>query len=513
MIKTNSLSIFIISHYSYFTTSDFTLAGIILHEVEEAITKAEWTTDANGVEYFVTENSIGCDGKNGDKPGTFLMIHTGGGKLQGRVSSKVYAIMLAICKWNASKKPVGNAFVNIKDVDPDKSLFFSEVYQRFFEKNIWTYNDCKANEYLLKLGNAVFKFIDITSNITKSYCYYPSDKFKNSLRKGIIGMQTTEDKLEIAPHYEASKKNFKTGVTFCSECGETSCVLNRAMCIIIAETTDLIQEIRDVPEERKIKFTLTDFFRRDELEHFIHNFTIPCEHISEANTKIEWMELDTSWPRKLKNGINLDVPALRWDIKKATTYRDGIWNGIYQKWMFEIIASDESRIPDDFLSLISHVNVNVEDSIFVMDSMVETLVEFSEGESTMEVPFDDPDVDPKWNKWAETKLDDANWRDEAKSALKKLIEGTNEFNQMFKGKIQERQVDHHWYTLLRKIEEAERTAGPRELGNFGAYEGYAEVGSRDVRLANAEKLERLVKKEALQEIVQQDTCPGLRIKY
>ena len=54
---------------------------------------AIWQVDADGNEFFITENSIGCDGAHGTKRGSFLMIHTGGGKLQGRVASKIYALL------------------------------------------------------------------------------------------------------------------------------------------------------------------------------------------------------------------------------------------------------------------------------------------------------------------------------------------------------------------------------------------------------------------------------------
>ena len=500
----------VFSHYSYFTTSDFTLVGIILHEIEEAITTAIWQTDTDGNEFFITENSIGCDGTHGTEFGSFLMIHTGGGKLQGRVASKIYALLLAVMKWNTNKKPVGNAFVNIRDADPVKTHFFAEVYQKFFERNIWTYGDCIANDYLLKLGNAVFKFIDTISNISKSYCYFPSERFKRSLERGIAGIQTTEDKLEIAPHYEAAKRNFKTGITFCSECGDTECALNRAMCIIVAESTDFIQEIRDVPDNMKVKFTLLDFFRRDELEHFIHNFTVPAEHSISENVKLEWMELESRWPRKLKEGVNLNLAALRWDIKKATTYRDGVWNGNYQKWMFEDIVDKAGQIPENFSSLISHVNTNTEDSIFEAGSQIGTLADFSEGEIKLDTPFDDPNVEPKWNEWAETKLSDPSWRKEAKSALEKLIEGTKEFNEMFKGKIQERKAEYHWYSLLQKIETAEKADREVVERNFGAYEGPNDNLNRDIRLANVQTERNPCNTESLS--VSYDDMPGKRIK-
>ena len=481
----------------------------MLHEVDEVMKTAEWKVSADGIEFFITENSIGCDGTHGTKLGAFLMVHTGGGKLQGRVASKIYALMLAILNWDAKKRPVGNAFINIRDVNPNKAKFFSEVYQRYFEKNIWVYDGCKANDYLLKLGDAVFKFIDKISNISKSYCYYPTDKFKRSLSRGIVGIQTTEDKLEISPHYEASKNNFKTGVTFCSECGDTACVLNRAMCIIIAETADLIQEIRDVPEDRKVKFTLLDFFRRDELEHFVHNFTIPDVKEKIETVKLEWMELETNWPRRLKNGVNLDLAALRWDIKKATTYRDGVWNGLYKKWMFEEITDKSTQLPENFSSLISHINTNIDDSIFVMDSRVSSRASFSEGESITETPYDDPTVVPKWNKWAETKLNDVEWRNEAKSALQKLIEGTNEFNEMFKGKVQERKADYHWYSLLQKIEAAEAADNEAVGRNHGVYDGFDGAGNRDIRLVRAEQQNVNITQEA--DTQSADECPGNRI--
>ena len=392
--------------------------GVLLHEIRDVVENGEWLFTNDGEEYFLTSDAMGCNKNDGSKPGTCIIIHTGGGKLQGRVSAKVYAVMLAVLNPSAEKRPVHNAAIDVKMAIREKAIFFGLVYQHYFEKAVWAMHGVVANDYLLKLGRAVYKFLDIVSNTNKSYCYIPSDRLRRSMKKGILGIQTEMDKLELAPHYEEAKKKFKNGITFCSECSDTDCVLNRAMCVNIAETANLISEIRSVEEENMVKFTLLDFFEQSELEYFVHTFT-QAQGSQNGATKLGWMEQQAEWPRRLIPQMKLDR-ILRWDIHTAEKYRDDVWNEVYQEWMFSIIADGENRIPENFEQKLKMVTLNIDDTIFEMDAPTLHDVAIDEGEPEIDLPFDDAFfVDPKWEKWAERKIKDEEWRKEAKAAFTK----------------------------------------------------------------------------------------------
>ena len=83
-------------------------------------------------------------------------------------------------------------------------------------------------------------------------------------------------------------------------------------------------------------------------------------------------------------------------------------------------------------------------------------VDFTEGEKAIETPYEDiADIDPKWEKWAERKLKDAEWRNEATVAYKRLIEATKNFNRAFQGQVRPREMEPHWESVLQKIEAIE----------------------------------------------------------
>ena len=72
------------------------------------------------------------------------------------------------------------------------------------------------------------------------------------------------------------------------------------------------------------------------------------------------------------------------------------------------------------------------------------------------MPFEDiADIDPKWEKWAERKLKDPSWRNEASMAYKRLVEATKNFNRAFEGKAEPREMEPHWISILQRIEAIE----------------------------------------------------------
>ena len=83
--------------------------------------------------------------------------------------------------------------------------------------------------------------------------------------------------------------------------------------------------------------------------------------------------------------------------------------------------------------------------------------ELTEGESVNETPYEDiANIDPKWERWADQKLRDPGWRNEASMAFKRLIEATKNFNKTFEGRARPREIEPHWTDILCKIEAIEK---------------------------------------------------------
>ena len=260
------------NRHAYFTCADFTFVGILLYEVEKGTFSAKWFTDRQGNEYYLTEDVMGASKDYSDRPGTCIRALTGGAKLQGRVSSKVYVTSFVVMDPSTPKKASYMMIFDIKKVHKDKVKLFANVYNKYFEKIIWSKTG-KANNYLKELGESVFKVIDVVSNVMNSYCYNPTEGLVASLKRGLDPFYVTDDRLEISPHYEASKSKAKFGYSFCTECSEPSCALNKAMCIVFQTVAEMIEKFSQFEASKRIKLSMLDFFREDEIEHFLTKFT------------------------------------------------------------------------------------------------------------------------------------------------------------------------------------------------------------------------------------------------
>ena len=410
--------------------------GILLYEIENASFNARWFKNENGTEYFVTDDVLGASSDTDYKIGTCIRALTGGGRLQGRISSKAYAILVAVMMPLSIKRAHYMVLFDIKNVIKHKVKFFATIYNKYFEKVIWS-REGKANGYLTELGEAVLKFLDVVSNTMKPYCYNPPIEHKESLRRGSTGIYRADDKMEIASHYESSKRNTKAGYSFCSICSEPSCLLNKAMCIIFATTAELIQKANSFDEKRKIKLTLMDFFTTDEVEHFLRNFTVQGYPVSNEVTPL-WLQTKYTWPRKMTEHIDLREASIRYDIKGKDIYRQDVWNGRYSGKMFEIIPENQERFPPDFDELLDSAFGAVDDSIIEIE-MNETVAPSLSEEKIVSKSSSDTDgevlLDSKWDKWSEKNIRDPTWRRDAKEFYSRLIESTKQFNDRYKGML------------------------------------------------------------------------------
>ena len=376
---------------------------------------------------------MGASESADNKPGSCIRVLTGGGRLQGRISSKAYAIKFLVEIPTSVKRAHYMVIFDILKVVKPKVRLFSNVYTKYFEKTIWS-KEGKTNQYLAILGESVLKLLDIVANALKPYCYNPPYEHKQNLRIGVTGIYKEDDKLEIAPHYESSKKNAKCGYSFCTECSETTCKLNKAMCVVFASTAEFIMTLNSMEEGKKVKFTMTDFFTDDEIKHCLKKFTVQAYPVS--NNSVNWISNDLTWPRKMSREINLREAAIRYDIKRKDVYRQDVWDGLYTPEMFEKMDASIERFPPNFDDLLeSTFGVN-DESVFTirLDSNESITPEFSNGENVSEMPFDDGrPIDPKWEKWADRKYRDPSWRRDAKEFYTRLIRVTKEYNLQNKG--------------------------------------------------------------------------------
>ena len=96
---------------------------------------------------------------------------------------------------------------------------FHTVFNNYFEKVVWSRKDA-SNLFLKKIGEAVYKYFDIIANVSKMYCYRPTQAHKDDMARGLVGLHGYQERPELNAHYNKAKDSFSTAVSFCSECSE-----------------------------------------------------------------------------------------------------------------------------------------------------------------------------------------------------------------------------------------------------------------------------------------------------
>ena len=363
----------------------------------------------------------------------------------------------------------------------------------------------KANEYLKKLGKAVIKYVDGLSNLTKSYCYVPSERTKHELRGSQMGAALKAEKIEISEHYEETKENFTTGITFCSVCCSYQCPMNRNMILMIAETAGLllgtvfthyitnhVEQILlktsdklfiacdDFPEEEKVRLTMLDFFKKTELEYFIEKFTVDKWPNMNKRSRLSWStnnEAFYNWPRLITQEMNFSRAVMRWDFEERVAFRQNGWNGTLERLMFEEINENVKRMPDNFEERLDAEEPDV--SIFVVDSS-ERMNFQAENSLYCEAPFDDDEEEVKFGRHAERKYHCAIWRAEAKKYFTRRVNDADAYSRIFRGQGPKYVSELYWRTILRKIREIEAEIERNgRVHDFGIYTYSDTDGSDD----------------------------------
>ena len=238
-------------------------------------------------------------------------------------------------------------------------------------------------------------------------------------------------------------KPIKSGYSFCSICSDASCTLNKAMCIIVATTAELIEKTSKMGENKNVKLSMLDFFTKDEIEHFLQNFTTQGYPVSYGAKSPDWVKANVNWPRKMTGQINLKKASIRYDVKGKDIYREDVWDGFYTEKMFEVIPDDEQRFPDNFDELLDSAFGAVDESIISIDLNETILPTFSHEQNASNASTTSADSDEsntithKWDRWSEKNLRDATWRREAKDFYTRLIQTTKKINKRNKGNLRE----------------------------------------------------------------------------
>ena len=116
------------------------------------------------------------------------------------------------------------------------------------------------------------------------YCYHPNDRVKREMADGILNthpdMVLECERPELNPHYEATKRNFRNTITFCSMCSSGSCACNRYIAHVFATCAEMIYKLTsNLPFGEKVYLTMHNFFSKKEIEYFLDKFTKETNHI------------------------------------------------------------------------------------------------------------------------------------------------------------------------------------------------------------------------------------------
>ena len=268
---------------------------------------------------------------------------------------------------------------------------------------------------------------------------------------------------------------------------------------MFAAVGEFLKTLDSVPGGIEIKFTMLDYFREDEILHFLNHYTEPSYPLFEKDASLEWTDQKFSWPRRMVFRVRTTNVVRRWDVVNRSNYREDAWNGYYEKWMFQKVGKDVQRLPNNFEELVSKADEN---DASVMERSWDNEAGFSESVSMeVEKPFEEGKL-VNWIYWIgteywskkEPKLEDASWRAEAKAEMTKRIEEVNAWNRICessdaKAGMEPKVVEPAWLYIVKKInlveEEIERNG---KVTDTGLYE-WSEDESEDEKDGSVDETE------------------------
>ena len=180
--------------------------------MEDIVKNGLWITPAQGIEFVGAEDVFGVAGtsrNDSQRSGPCLLVTTGTTKLQGRVASKIYGLLHLTTKVGTCKNTEEMIAIDMREIDHSKFEFFAETLKKYFSDFIWSEKD-KRNNYAKKVTNAVYRLADSIIGVSKFYCYNPTSYNREEMKRGIRGVPS-EERPEVSPHYEETKRAFKNG--------------------------------------------------------------------------------------------------------------------------------------------------------------------------------------------------------------------------------------------------------------------------------------------------------------
>ena len=182
------------------------------------------------------------------------------------------------------------------------------------------------------------------------------------------------ERVELSEHYLQSKDSFVTGVSFCSECNNPKCLVNKSMCLQILQTFDLVETLAGLDNDKRISLTVRDFYRKDELEHFLEYFTRPVQEITDPKCKLRWSSKQFDFPRVAIATLDTRNAISRWDTKERTVYNENAWRGKMRRSHLDSRHAGLDILPDNFESLLHEIDPTGDESIISINDTMESLI-------------------------------------------------------------------------------------------------------------------------------------------
>ena len=104
--------------------------------------------------------------------------------------------MVLSVKTTKNFRSVGHQTIDIRNIDGQKIKLFNNIFKNYFVNVVWSRKDA-SNPVLKTLGPALYKFFDIVANVAKMYCYNPTERHKEDMKKGIVGLTPHQERPEL----------------------------------------------------------------------------------------------------------------------------------------------------------------------------------------------------------------------------------------------------------------------------------------------------------------------------
>ena len=135
---------------------------------------------------------------------------------------------------------------------------------------------------------------------------------------------------------------------------------------------NVYHDFQNLDPDKKVNFSIIDFFQKEEIEHFLEFFTRPYNPPVDVNYKLRWSSKQFDWPRRIVKGLDTKDAVLRWDLVKNEKYREDLWAGKLVISQFETVFGP--RLPNDFVTKLMTPEPPSDASIISVNETMESLI-------------------------------------------------------------------------------------------------------------------------------------------